>query len=71
MSPQCVNFGPLAAEIGSLGAPLQIQWVLHLGSISARHSSIGHQPNFAALSRGHHLYSAGRPSCWALAHISS
>jgi len=30
---------------------------------------VGHQPNFAALNRGHHLYSAGRPSRWALAHI--
>jgi len=27
------------------------------------------QPNFAALNRGRHLYSAGRPSRWALAHI--
>jgi len=25
----------------------------------------------AALNRGRHLYSAGRPWCWALAHISS
>ena len=25
----------------------------------------------AAFNRGHHLYSAGRPSGWALAHISS
>jgi len=25
----------------------------------------------AAFNRGHHLYSAGRPSRWALAHISS
>jgi len=38
---------------------------------NARHSSIGCQPNFAALNRGHHLYSAWRPSRWALAHISS
>jgi len=29
------------------------------------------QPNFAALNRGRHLCSAGRPSRWALAHISS
>ena len=29
----------------------------------------GRQPNFAALNRGRHLYSAGRPSRWALAHI--
>jgi len=27
------------------------------------------QPNFAALSRGRHLCSAGRPSRWALAHV--
>ena len=27
------------------------------------------QPNFVALSTGRHLYSAGRPSRWALAHI--
>ena len=29
----------------------------------------GRQPNFAALNRGRHLYSAGWPSRWALAHI--
>jgi len=29
----------------------------------------GCQPNFAALNRGRHRYSAGRPSRWALAHI--
>jgi len=33
-------------------------------------SSSGRQPNFAVLNRGCHLYSAGRPSRWALAHIS-
>jgi len=27
------------------------------------------QPNFAALSRGHHLYSTGQPSGWASARI--
>ena len=27
------------------------------------------QPNFAVLNRGRHLYSAGRPSWWALAHF--
>ena len=31
--------------------------------------SSGRQPNFAALNRGRHLCSAGRPSGWALAHI--
>jgi len=32
--------------------------------------SSGRQPNFAALNRGRHLCSAGRPSRWALAHTS-
>jgi len=35
------------------------------------HPTGGRQPNFAALNRGRHLYSAGRPSRWALASISS
>jgi len=68
-----VNFGPLAAQIcwRILGHPNKFQRVLHLGSVTARHSSSGHHPDFAALNSGHHLYSAGRPSRWALAHISS
>jgi len=41
----------------------------YFGSVTARHSSSGREPNFAALNRGRHLYSAGRPSRWALAHI--
>ena len=41
----------------------------YIGSITARHSSSGCQPNFAAFSRGRHLYSAGRPSRWASAYI--
>jgi len=45
--------------------------VLHppIGCVNARQSSSGREPNFAALSTGRHLYSAGRPSRWALAHI--
>ena len=42
---------------------------MRLGSVTARHSSSGRQPNFAALNKGRHLYSAGRASRWALAHI--
>jgi len=42
---------------------------LRLGSVNAWHSSIGRQPNFASLNRRLRLYSAGRPSRWALAHI--
>jgi len=54
--------------LASLGHPSKFQRVSRLGNVTARHSS-GHQPNFAALSRGRHLYSAERPSRWALAHI--
>jgi len=59
-----VNFGPLAAEIGSLvwGTPSEFQQVSHLSSVTARHSSSGRQTNFAALSTGRHLHSVGRPS---------
>jgi len=65
-----VNFGPLVTEILSLvwGTPANFM-VSRLGSVSAQHSSSGRQPNFAALNRGRHLHSAGRPSRWALAHI--
>jgi len=49
--------------------PCKFQRVWHLGSVTARHYSSGRKPNFAALNRGCHLYSAGRPSRWALAHI--
>jgi len=53
----------------SLGHPCKFQWLSLLGIVTARHSTTGRQPNFAALNRGRHLYSAGRPSRWALAHI--
>ena len=67
-----VNFGLLAAEIVSL------VWRTHQISTGfaswqryCTACSCGRQPNFAALNRGRHLCSAGRPSRWALAHISS
>jgi len=41
----------------------------YIGSITAWHSSSGRWPNFAAFSRGRHLYSAERPSRWSSAHI--
>jgi len=47
----------------------KFQLVSCVGSVTAWHSSSGRQPNFAALNRGRHLYSAGRPSSWALANI--
>jgi len=55
----------------SLGHPCKFQRVSRLGSVTARHSTIGYQPYFVALNRGRHLYSTGRPSRWTLAHISS
>ena len=55
--------------LSSLGHPSKFQRVSRLGSVTARHSSSGRQSNVAALNRGHHLYSAGRPSRWASAHI--
>ena len=66
-----VNFGLLTAEICSWvwGMPATLNGFHVFGSVTARHSSSGRQPNFAALNRGRHLYSAGRPSRWALAHI--
>jgi len=55
--------------LASFGHPCIYQWLSHLDSVTARHSSSGRQPNFAALNRRHQLYLAGRPTCWALAHI--
>ena len=58
-----MNFGLLTAEIGwrVWGTPANFN-VSRLGSVTARHSSNGRQPNFAVLNRGRHLHSAGRPS---------
>ena len=70
-----VNVGPLAAEIVSLvwGTPTNFNGFRFLAALLHGTLVVGvsGQPNFAALNRGRHLYSAGRPSRWALAHISS
>jgi len=65
-----VNFGLLAAEIDPVvwGTPANFNG-FRVGSVTAWQSSSERQPNFAALNRGRHLCSAGRPSGWALAHI--
>ena len=65
-----VNFGPLTAEIGSgvWGTPTNFSGFCVLAALL--HGS-RRQPNFAALNRGCHLSSAGRPSGWALAHTHS
>jgi len=69
----CSQYGELAAEIcwRVWGHPSIFQRVSRLGSVTARYSTSGRQAKFAALNRGRHLHSAGRPSRWALAHISS
>jgi len=67
-----VNVGPLAAEIVSLvwGTPTNFNgFRVLVALLHGTHSCSRRQPNFSALNRGRHLYSAGRPSCWALAHI--
>jgi len=52
-----------------LGHSCKFQRVSRLDSLTAWYFSSKRQPNFAALNRGRHLYSAGRLSRWALTHI--
>jgi len=65
-----VNFGPLAAEIGSLvwGTPSNFNGFHVLAALLHGTLVVGVSQT-ASLNRGPHLYSAGRPSRWALAHI--
>jgi len=67
-----VNFGLLAAEIVSLvwGTPANFSG-FHVLAALLHGTLVVSISQTAAFNRGRHLYSAGRPSCWALAHISS
>jgi len=67
-----VNFGPLAAEIVSLvrGTPANFTGFRVFAALLHGTLVVGVSQT-AALNRVRHLYSAGRPSRWALAHISS
>jgi len=67
-----VNVGPLAAEIISLvwGTPGNFNGFRVLAALLYSTLVVGVSQT-AALNRGRHLYSAGRPSGWAFAHISS
>jgi len=56
--------------LASLGHLSKFQRVSRLDSVTARYGSSGRQPNFAALNRGRHWYSAGRPSRWASRNIT-
>ena len=65
-----VNFGLLTAEIGSLvwGTPAKFNGFRVLAALLYG-TLVVSVSQTAALNRGRHLYSAGRPSRWALAHI--
>jgi len=67
-----VNFGPLAALILSLvwGTPGNFNGIRVLAAL-LHGTLVAGVSQTAALNRGRHLYSAGWPSRWALAHISS
>jgi len=67
-----VNFGPLAAEINLVvwGTPANFNGFRVLAALLHGTPVVG-VTQTAALSRRRHLYSAGRPSRRALAHISS
>ena len=54
----------------SLGTPVNINGFRVLAALLHCTLVVGVSQT-AALNRGRHLYSTGRPSCWALAHISS
>jgi len=67
-----VNFGLLAAEIGLpvWGTPANFN-SLRVSAAFLHGSQVEREPNFAELNRVRRLCSVGRPSRWALAHISS
>ena len=68
--PYMVNFGLLAAEIVSLvwGTPANFNGFRILAALLHGTLLVGVSQT-AAFNRRRHLYSAGRPSGWALAHI--
>jgi len=65
-----VNVGPLTAEIGPVvwGTPANFNGFRVLAALLHGTQVVGVSQT-AALNRGRRLYSAGRPSSWALAHI--
>jgi len=65
-----MNFGLLAAEIFPVvwGTPANFNGFRVLAALLHGTLIVGVSQT-AALNRGHHLCSAGRPSRWALAHI--
>jgi len=76
MSSTClhnmVNIGPLTAEIGPVdwGIPANFHGFRVLAALP-HGSQVVSVSKTVALNRGRHVSSTGRPSRWALAHISS
>jgi len=72
MSSQYGELSPLAAEIcwRVWGTPANFNEFRILAALLHSILVVGISQT-AALNRGRHLYSAGQPSRWALAHISS
>jgi len=70
VSPQYGELRPLAAEIVSLvwGTPANFSGFRILAALLHSTLVVGVSQT-AAFNRGRHLYSAGQPSRWALAHI--
>jgi len=70
MSSQYGELGPLAAEIGwqVWGIPAHFNGFRVLAALLHGTLVVGISQT-AALNRGRHLYLAGRPSRWALAHM--
>jgi len=71
-SHNMVNFSILAADIGwpVWGTPANFNGFCVLAALLHGTVVVGVSQT-AVLNRGRHLYSAGRPSRWALGHISS
>jgi len=73
-SHNMVNFGPLTVEIGSViwGTPPNVNGFCVLAVLLHGTLVVGVSQTLRRWThRGRHLYSARRPSRWALAHISS
>ena len=75
ISPTCrynmVHFGPVTAEIRwrVWGTPANFNGFRVLAALLHGTLVVGVSQALRRRNRGHHLYSAGRPSRWAFAHI--
>jgi len=69
----CVRWGPTHSKKGAQPPSFRPMCIVakQLHGLRWLHGTlvVRIQPNLAPLNRGRHLYSAGRPSRWALAHV--